>query len=342
PPRREAPARAAPAPQAPPSASLEERGFAPFNEVFTPSRNFGKAALGDVRMTPLARRLIAQNGLDAATLAARARIQGASRVAARDVQAALSEAPAAQRETYAPAITGPRTVEPMNRVRQMTARHLAGAWRTIPHVFQTIEIDFSAVSRTRGARKQAFRERHGAGLTFLPFIARAAAIAIAAYPRVNASVDGDKLLVAREINIGFAVDLAHEGLVVPVVKHADRLTVPGLAIAISELADKARKGKLAPGDLEGGTYSISNNGSFGTLFTAPLINAPQVAILSTDRIAKRPVAIETEYGDAIVARPVGVVAQSFDHRAIDGAYSAAFLQKLKSVIETHDWDLELS
>lgn len=338
---------AAPKPAAPEpvayaaSGSLAERGFAPFNEVFTPARNYGSAKGPDgLRITPLARRLIAQNNLNVNAIAAQVRAAGRSRIAADDVEAARKSG-ASLRAAPAPvAISGEREVLPLNRVRAQTAKHLQTAWQTVPHVFQTVEIDFGAVSAVREARRDAFKAERGVSLTFLAFIARATCLALRAFPKVNAAFDGEKLHVAREVNLGIAVDLNHDGLVVPVIRNADGLNVAGLAMAIDAVAQKARAGKLTPADLEGGTYSISNNGSFGTMFTAPLINAPQVGILSTDAIRKRPVVKETEFGDVIVARPVGIVAQSFDHRAFDGAYSAAFLSHLKSLIETRDWSAE--
>jgi pyruvate dehydrogenase E2 component (dihydrolipoamide acetyltransferase) len=319
--------------------SLAERGFAPFNEVFTPTRNFGRAEIAQgIRTTPLARRLISQHGVDANRLVAQVRSQGRGRIAAADVQAAMADH--SQSFSQSLPITGPRECQPLNRIRQQTAKHLTRAWQSIPHVFQTIEIDFGAVLKLRDQHKEAWRAQHGASLTYLPFIARAVCLAIRQWPRVNSSIDGDTLLVASEINLGIAVDLAHEGLVVPVIKGADGMNVAGLALAIQKLSEKARSGKLTPDNLEGATYTISNNGSFGTLFTAPLINAPQAAILSTDAIVKRAVVVETEFGEAIVARPIGIVAQSFDHRAFDGAYSASFLAAVKSIIETRDWTAE--
>ena len=190
--------------------------------------------------------------------------------------------------------------------------------------------------------KRAFSDRHGVQLTYLPFIARAVCLAIAEFPRINATFDRDRLVLHRDVNLGIAADLNHEGLVVPVVHHADEMTAGGLAKAIARQVDKARAGKLTLADLEGGTYTISNNGSFGTLFTTPIINVPQVAILSTDAVRKRPVVVETAQGDAIAVRPVGMVGQSFDHRAFDGAYSASFLKRLKQVLETRDWASELA
>jgi pyruvate dehydrogenase E2 component (dihydrolipoamide acetyltransferase) len=307
-----------------------------FDAVRTPETSYGRAEgpLG-LKVSPLARRLVAQEGHDLAAIAEAVRARGGRRIAAADVKAAPARA-----ARPAQAQAGD-TLVPHNRIRAQTATRLAQSWRTIPHVFQAVEIDFSGIERARGAAKARFAERHGVGLTYLPFVARALCLALSEFPRVNASFEQDRLILHRDINLGIAVDLAHEGLIVPVVAHADEMTAGGLAKAIARQVAKARDQKLTPADIEGGTYTISNNGSFGTLFTAPIINLPQVAILSLDAVRKRPVVIEND-GDAIAIRLIGVVGQSFDHRAFDGAYSAAFLQRLKTVIETRDWAGELA
>jgi 2-oxoglutarate dehydrogenase E2 component (dihydrolipoamide succinyltransferase) len=307
----------------------------PFAEVRTPTISYGKAAgpLG-LKVTPLARRLATEGGLDLAAIAETVRARGGRRIAAADLRGAPVAAKAPSR--------GGQTIEPLTRIRAQTAARLTESWRSIPHVFQAVEIDFSAVERARDAAKARFAERHGVALTYLPFLARAACLAIAEFPRINASFDKDRLHLHRDVNLGIAVDLAHQGLIVPVVHHADEMTAGGLAKAIARQVAKARDSKLTPGDVEGGTYTISNNGSFGTLFTAPIINMPQVAILSSDAVHKRAVVVPAGDGDAITVRPVGVVGQSFDHRAFDGAYSASFLRKLKSIIETRDWASELA
>ncbi|MBN9274272.1 MAG: 2-oxo acid dehydrogenase subunit E2, partial [Mesorhizobium sp.] len=178
--------------------------------------------------------------------------------------------------------------------------------------------------------------------TYLPFIARATCIALRDFPQVNARLDGGALVLSREVNLGIAVDLSHNGLVVPVVRNADDLTLPGLARAIGRQVEKARAGRLTADDFSGGTYSISNNGAFGTAFTAPIINAPQVAILSTDAIRLRATVVETPEGAFVAPRLTGTVGQSFDHRAFDGAYSAAFLSRLKAVLQERDWDAEFA
>jgi pyruvate dehydrogenase E2 component (dihydrolipoyllysine-residue acetyltransferase) len=229
----------------------------------------------------------------------------------------------------------------LNNVRQRTGERLAEAWRTIPHVFQAIEVDFTAVDRVRKARKEAFQTAHGFSLTFLPFIARATCLAISAYPQINARFDGKALTLSRDVNLGIAVDLDHSGLVVPIVRDAGNLTLIGVAKAMRRQIDKARSGKLSPEDLSGGTYSISNNGAFGTTFTAPIINAPQVGILSTDAIRLKPAVVSTREGDFVAPRMIGMIGQSFDHRAFDGAYSAVFLFRIKQIVETRNWDEEI-
>jgi 2-oxoglutarate dehydrogenase E2 component (dihydrolipoamide succinyltransferase) len=195
-----------------------------------------------------------------------------------------------------------------------------------------VEVDFSAVEAARA----------GTSLTYLPFIARAVCRAIAEFPNINASVDGDALVVHRAINLGIAVDLDFSALVVPVIRDAGQKSVADLAGAIRELAGKARGDGLIPDDMTGGTYTITNNGSFGTLITAPIINQPEVAVLSSDGITRRPVVVTgADGGEEIAIRPIGILAQSFDHRAFGGAYSGAYLNRLKQIIETTDWTAEL-
>jgi pyruvate/2-oxoglutarate dehydrogenase complex dihydrolipoamide acyltransferase (E2) component len=315
-----------------------------FNEVRTAPGRFLSARRADgVRITPLARRLIVQNGLDLAPLTKEAQTRGDSLIRASIVRAALQAAPATRPVSAPapplPARSGDEAV-PINAIRQRTGERLAEAWRTVPHVFQAIEIDFGAVDSIRARHKDRFKARIGTSLTYLPFIARAVCLAIRDFPHVNARFDGDRLLVSRDINLGIAVDLSHNGLVVPVVHQASEMTFEELARAMTRQIQKARSGTMTPDDMSGGTYTITNNGSYGTLFTAPIINLPQAAILSTDAIGKRPAVVETPQGDFIAVRPMGIVAQSFDHRAFDGAYSAAFLSCLKEIIERRDWGRE--
>jgi 2-oxoglutarate dehydrogenase E2 component (dihydrolipoamide succinyltransferase) len=213
---------------------------------------------------------------------------------------------------------------------------------TSPHVLQAVEVDFHSVDRARLALREVWKQQYGFSLTYLPFIAHAVCEAIADFPRINAHVEGESLVVFDRINLGIAVDLNFEGLMVPVVKDAGAKTIAQLAKEIRELSDKARNKKLTPDDMSGGTYTISNSGTFGTLITAPVISQPQVAILSMDGVSKKPVVIDVDGSDAIAIRPVGVIAQSFDHRAIDGAYSAAFLSKVRECLQDRDWQIDVT
>ncbi|MBM3486345.1 MAG: 2-oxo acid dehydrogenase subunit E2 [Alphaproteobacteria bacterium] len=274
-------------------------------------------------ISPVVRRLAATHGLDLAAIAGTGRD---GRIKRDDVRAHLARGAALE-----------CSVIPFNRLRRLTAQHMVRSKATSPHVLQAVEAEFHRVDAARRAHQAAWQAREGFELTFLPFIAKAVCTAIAAFPRVNAVIEGENLVVFGRIHLAIAVDLGHEGLVAPVIRDAGSRSVAALARAIRDVAVRARASRLGPDDLAGGTYTISNSGVFGTMITAPIINQPQVAILSTDGICKRPVVVEGPEGDSIAIRPVGVLAQCFDHRAIDGAYSAAFLRTLKDRIETTDW-----
>jgi 2-oxoglutarate dehydrogenase E2 component (dihydrolipoamide succinyltransferase) len=298
------------------------------------------------RLSPAVRRLLSEHHLDPAQITG----TGAKgRITKQDVLVVIAKSGAGATARVEPAATAARPapkrtqgVEPFSTLRKKIAEHMVRSKATSPHVLQAVEVDFSAVDAARNIRKAAFKARNGFSLTYLPFITRAVCMALREFPRLNGSVEGDALILHDDINLAFAVDLNFEGLLAPVVKKASNLTVEGLARAIADIADRARNNRLSPDDLSEGTYSITNNGSFGTVFTAPIINQPQVAILSVDGIKKKPVVVESETGDAIAIRPVGMLAQSFDHRAVDGSYSAAFLKRVQTILETNDWSRELS
>jgi 2-oxoglutarate dehydrogenase E2 component (dihydrolipoamide succinyltransferase) len=213
---------------------------------------------------------------------------------------------------------------------------------TSAHTLVVIEVDFAGVDAVRLAHKGAFKAEEGFSLTYLPFIARAVVDALHDFPYLNASVGDSELIVHRSVNLGIAVDLDFEGLLVPVIADADTKRLRAIAREVSSLAAKARAKKLTADDISGGTFTITNPGPFGTLVTAPIINQPQVAILSTDGVKKKPVAVALPDGtDGIAVHPVGNLAISFDHRANDGAYASAFLARVKEVVETRDWSQEL-
>ncbi len=306
-----------------------------------PAANSGKR----LRLSPVVRRLIAEQQLDPY------QIQGSGRnrrITRSDVVAFAEAQKSAQAQAAKPAAPArPVATQhtdgeriPFNRIRRLTAEHMVRSKATSPHVLQAVEVDFSGVDRVRLALREEWRRDNGFALTYLPFIARATCMAIREFPRINASVDGDGLVLHHPVHLSIAVALGLEGLVAPVIRDAGDLTVSGLARRIYEISVCARDKSLGADDFAGGTYTLSNNGSFGTLMTAPIINQPQIAILSVDAIKKRAVAIEGPEGDAIGIRPIGILSQSFDHRAIDGAYSAAFLAQLRTLLEQRDWSAE--
>jgi len=295
------------------------------------------------RLSPVVRKLVAEHNLNPDNIDGSGRD---GRIKKSDVLALLQRnAPTTTDQTSGSSTSSPsvdgKKVIPFNRIRRVTAEHMVRSKSTSPHVHQGVEVDFSRVERVRSDKGVAWRAREGFSLNYLPFVARAVCDAIVEFPHVNAHVEENSLVVYDQVNLAIAVDLNFEGLVAPVIQNASSMTAVEIARSIAGLAARARANQLTPDDHLGATYTISNNGSFGTLFTTPIINQPQVAILSTDSITKRPVVVEQDGEDHLVIRPVGIVTQAFDHRAIDGAYSAAFLRKVKEIIETKNWEAAL-
>jgi 2-oxoglutarate dehydrogenase E2 component (dihydrolipoamide succinyltransferase) len=248
-----------------------------------------------------------------------------------------------ERVSEPPVTAGERDeVVAFSNIRRRTAEHMVRSLDTSAHTLVVIDVDYQNVDKVRSAIKDQFRADEGIGLNYLPFIARAVVDAIREFPHVNASVGNDELIVHHYVNLGVAVDLNFQGLIVPVVRDADTKRLRAIAREVADLATRARSKKLGADDITGGTFTITNAGPFGTLLTAPVINQPQVAILATDGIKPRPVAIEMPDGSyAIAVHPVGNLALSFDHRAYDGAYASAFVAKVKEILETRDWSVEV-
>ena len=294
-------------------------------------------------LSPVVRRLIRDHKIDMRQITGSGR---SGRVTRKDVLAFVEaggnlEAEPNSGQAPLPPIDSGSDRMPFNRIRRVTAEHMVRSKATSPHVLQAMEVDFSYVDHVRLEAREDWRKENGFSLTYLPFIGRAVCLAIKDFPRVNSSVEGDTLVVHDLINLAIAVDLDFEGLVAPVIRDAGEQSVSSLAHAFHNISQRAKENLLNADDFSGGTYTLSNPGSFGMLFTAPIINQPQVAILSIDGIKKRPVVVDGPSGDGIAIRPVGVLAQSFDHRAFDGAYSAAFLSKLRAILENTDWSRQL-
>ncbi len=233
-------------------------------------------------------------------------------------------------------------IVPFSNMRRRTAEHMVRSKATSPHAFIANEVDFENVERVRKAWGERFKAEEGFALTYLPFVARATVEALRDFPLLNASVVDDSLLVHAEVNLGIAVDLSHEGLIVPVIHRAEEVTLRGVARRIRDLAERARGRQLNADDIAGGTFSITNDGPFGTYFTVPIINQPQVAILATDGIARRPVVVTQPDGsESIAIHSTGILGVSWDHRAVDGAYVSLFLAKVAELLGSRDWAAEL-
>jgi pyruvate dehydrogenase E2 component (dihydrolipoamide acetyltransferase) len=357
PPAGAAPADAAPPPPPPPAPAAPSAPAPP--AAPTPTA----APAAGVVVSPLVRRLATEAGIDVGRVAGtgvggritRADVEaaiagrgaggaagraGAPRVAARVTAGAGSLR--ADRPRPQPRTGTGDTVEPFNNIRRRTAEHMLASVATSAHAVTVVEVDYESVERVRALRGAEWAEREGFGLTYLPFISRAVVLALADFPHINASVGDGELLVHNYVNLGIAVDVNFEGMLVPVIHDADGLTVAQLARAEHDLASGARELQLSADDISGGTFTISNSGSFGTHLMIPIINQPQVAVLSTDGISRRPVVVTGPDGsEAIAIHSVGLLAMAWDHRAFDGAYAAAFLAEVREIIETRDWDAEL-
>jgi pyruvate dehydrogenase E2 component (dihydrolipoamide acetyltransferase) len=278
------------------------------------TRRARRAAAGF--LSPVVRRLIAEHGIEPAAIAG----TGTDGRVTRGDVLALLEPPSADQ------------LVPLNRVQRLTGEHMLRSVKVAPHAFIAMEVDLERVDRVR----------RQARLTYLPFVARAVIDAIGQFPHMNATVGDNELVVHQGVHLGVAVDLDHEGLIVPVVTDAHTKRLRALGAEIADLAARARARQLTPDDVAGGTFTLTNPGPYGTAMSVPIIHHPQVAILSTDGVRRRPVVVEFEDGtETIAIHAVGMLGLSFDHRAFDGAYASAFLARVREIVETRPWDVEL-
>ena len=301
----------------------------------------GRAATASTSfLSPVVRALLDDLGLDEHTVIGsgrdgritRADVLAAAAQSTSSLHAPLPHA-AGRVAPYPPATAGvDDDIIEFTKARRATAEHMVRSQATSAHTLVATEVDYSGVDAVRRAAK----------LSFLPFVARATIDALREFPHLNASVGDDELILHRHIHLGVAVDVEHQALVVPVVRDADGLRIDALSEQIAALAERARTKRLTADELTGGTFTVTNVGAYGTFITAPIINQPQVAILSTDGVKMRPVAVRASDGDwTIAVHPVGNLCLSFDHRAVDGAYASAFLAAVRNTIETRAWIDEL-
>ena len=358
-----APAAAAPAPEPAPAAPVVAAPAAPVVAALAAPVPLVVAASteaqGKIRSSPLVKNIARENNVDLAQVLATG--SGGTRVSKGDilgfieqgktaapVAASAAVAAPAAIPTAAPApvaapsipafAAGERiSIEPMTKMRKIIADGMLNSRRTSAHVTTFFEADFTNIARLRERVKKSFEAQNGTKLTFLPFVIKATLDALKAIPVVNASTDGENIIYKADYNVGIAVALDW-GLIVPVIKNADMLSISGLARASQDLATRARAKQLKPDEVSGGTFSITNFGLYGGLTATPIINQPQLAILGLGGIHKKPWVIESADGEAIAIRSIGVLSLSFDHRIIDGAVGDQFLAHVKKTIETTDWE----
>lgn len=274
------------------------------------------------------------------------------RVTRRDMENFISNKPSTQDTVAMPqaiqSATPPATNAPtitaqpsdniieMDRMRKLIADHMVMSKQVSPHVTMFHEVDVTNIVQWRNRVKDGFAQREGVKLTFMPLFIDVAARALKEFPRVNASLNGYQIIERKAINIGMATALPNGNLIVPVIRHADQKNLLGLAHQVNDLADRARSNKLIPDEIQGGTFTITNFGSFGSITGSPIINQPQVAILGIGTIKKRPVVIEQPEGDVIAIRHIMVLSMAFDHRIVDGAMGGMFLKKMADMLESFD------
>ena len=233
-------------------------------------------------------------------------------------------------------VSGQDEIVEMDRMRKLIADHMVRSKQISPHVTSFVEADMTKIVEWRKRNKAAFEQAHGTKLTFTPLIAEAIVKAIRDFPGVNASVDGDRIIIKKQINLGMATALPSGNLIVPVIHNADQLSLVGLATRVNDLADRARTGKLKPDDTAGGTYTMSNVGTFGNVMGTPIINQPQVGILALGAIRKKPAVIETAEGDMIGIRHMMFLSHSYDHRVVDGMLGGSFVKRVATYLEEFD------
>ncbi|MCT4647526.1 MAG: 2-oxo acid dehydrogenase subunit E2 [Carboxylicivirga sp.] len=264
--------------------------------------------------------------------------------AVKPVQAApvvSSPAPAPKEHKVHVSVSAQDEIVEMGRMRKMIADHMVMSKQVSPHVTSVVEADVTNMVLWRTKMKDAFQKKYGEKITYMPIITEAVARALRDFPGVNASVDGDNIILRKDVNVGMAVSLPSGDLIVPVIKQADQKNLVGLTGDVNRLANDARTNKLSPDDIQGGTFTITNFGSFKNIIGTPIINQPQVAILATGSIEKKPAVIETPTGDVIGIRQKMFLSLSYDHRIVDGALGGAFLRRIADYLEAFDIDREI-
>ncbi|GAB4491403.1 MAG: dihydrolipoamide acetyltransferase family protein [Saprospiraceae bacterium] len=310
--------------------------------------------------SPLVRTIAKQEGISQAELDTLPGSGQDGRVTKKDILAYVANRPAAGAATVSsgsisssgsgqsqtPTLTPPPSplasvsgnveIVEMDRMRKLIAEHMVMSKHVSPHVTSFVEVDVTNLVNWRNRVKDQFKKQYGENITFTPIFIEAVARAIRDFPMINISVDGTKIIVKKDINIGMAAALPSGNLIVPVIKNADFLNLVGLTKQVNDLANRARQNQLKPEEIQGGTFTLTNVGTFGNVMGTPIINQPQVAIMATGAIRKKPAVLETEYGDVIAVRQMMFLSLSYDHRVVDGSLGGSFLRRVGDYLEQFD------
>jgi 2-oxoglutarate dehydrogenase E2 component (dihydrolipoamide succinyltransferase) len=321
-------------------ASSENRFYSPLVRTIAATESVSQAELDAISGTGSEGRVTKSDILSYVesrkNVSANAKVS-APAAAAPSVPVSSAPAPVAA----ATSISGDVEIIEMDRMRKLIADHMVMSKQTSPHVTSFVEVDVTNLVQWRDKIKNSFEKREGEKITFTPVFIEAVAKAIKDYPMINVSVDGTKIIVKKNINIGMAAALPTGNLIVPVIKNADRLNLLGLTKSVNDLAKRARANKLVPDEIQGGTFTLTNVGTFGNVMGTPIINQPQVAIMAVGAIRKKPAVIETPQGDAIAIRHMMFLSMSYDHRVVDGSLGGSFIKRVAEYLEQFDVNREI-
>ncbi|MCC6411767.1 MAG: 2-oxo acid dehydrogenase subunit E2 [Saprospiraceae bacterium] len=330
------PVAAAPLAQAQPSATSgeqqatgnDQRFYSPLVRTIAKEENISNAELDALRGTGMEGRVTKKDILEY--------VANRGKQPAVATPVAPSAPPAPAPSAPAVSISGNVEIVEMDRMRKLIADHMVMSKHTSPHVTSFVEVDMTNVVLWRNRIKDSFKKQYGENITFTPIFIEAVARAIRDFPMINSSVDGSRILVKKDINIGMAAAMPSGNLIVPVIKNADYLNLAGLAKTVNDLATRARSSQLKPDEVQGGTFTLTNVGTFGNVMGTPIINQPQVAIMATGAIKKKPAVLETEQGDVIAIRHMMFLSMSYDHRIVDGSLGGSFIRRVADYLEAFD------
>lgn len=330
-----APVNAAPAAAQQPATSNEQRAtgsdqrfYSPLVRTIAKEENISNAELDALRGTGMEGRVTKKDILEYVAN------RGKQPTAVAPAAPVAPSAPAAS--APAVSISGNVEIVEMDRMRKLIADHMVMSKHTSPHVTSFVEVDMTNIVLWRNRIKDSFKKQYGENITFTPIFIEAVARAIRDFPMINSSVDGTRILVKKDINIGMAAAMPSGNLIVPVIKNADYLNLAGLAKTVNDLAKRARASQLKPDEVQGGTFTLTNVGTFGNVMGTPIINQPQVAIMATGAIKKKPAVLETEQGDVIAIRHMMFLSMSYDHRIVDGSLGGSFIRRVADYLEAFD------